>query len=158
MSKEDLVTFRAQLNGTSECTSSCLNHSIETWVFKEQVITVNSFSMTVQNNNPNCIILPSWQDKTCFSKENPSNEEQNKVIIAVVPPIAASIIGVAVGFMLKNVGILLKKVCCKKSKYVTPSTDSTTYGANEKTSIQSSHKSPSDTDSLDDDDALSLVT
>ena len=145
-SKEDWVTFQAELYGTAECSSVCLEDSIKTWVSKEQIITVKNLSMTVQNIKPNCIILPSFQDKTCSSKENPPvcNVEEYKIILGTVPPIAAAIIGGVVGFLLNN-------ICCKKSQDGTKRT-CCKYGATDKKCIQGpDEEAPLTEDSVNDD-------
>ena len=125
LNEEDLVTFRAELRGTAECSSSCLIHKIKTWVSIEQVVTVYNMSMTVQDIKANCTVLPSLQDKTCFSNESPiatgCNNERNEIIIGIV-----GIIGSLVGPVL---AALITRKCCRKVRVVERPSRSTSYGS-----------------------------
>jgi hypothetical protein len=126
LNEEDLVTFRAELRGTAECSSSCLIHKIKTWVSIEQVVTVYNMSMTVQDIKANCTVLPSLQDKTCFSNESPiangCNNERNVIIIGIIGPVTGSVAG-------SLVTALITRKFCKKSRGVKRPSNSTSHGS-----------------------------
>ena len=123
------------------------------WVSREQVITVKNLSMTVQDIKPNCTILPSLQDETCFENESlpicKESDVQNEIIIGVIRPLIASLAGAVVG-------ALITRKCCEKSGDVKINTSSPTYGSNhnENSILINAEPTHADTSSQDGDQGI----
>ena len=104
------------------------------WVSKQNVIPVNGLLMKVQNVEPNCTVLPSLQDKTCFANESPptSNAVRNEIIIAFLGPLVGAVVSVTLGYFTS------KK--CRKSR--DNSTGPDRYGSTGETPLANSLSNP----------------